>query len=138
MSADTAISYTSLDLDKNIDSHRAARPFYLSGTFVADDTDYHVAKILANGKGRMTFAVDNPANKTVTVTLYGAHSITDEVGDTGVFAIDSTGFAVTAATVGYETNNDVFPVYLVRLKFADTPTDSPSKEVTLYISFSAY
>jgi len=135
---DTAISYTSLDLDKNIDSHRAQRPFYMSGSFVADDTDYHVAKILANGKGRMTYAVDNPANKTVTVTLYGAYSITDEVGDTGVFAIDSTGFTVAATSAGYETCNDVFPIYFVRLKFADTPTDSPSEEVTLYVSFSAY
>ncbi len=133
--ADTAISYTSLDLDKNIDSHRAQRPFYMSGTFVGDDTDNHALKTLGNGKGRFTYGIDNATDQTATVTLYGMHSVTAEVGDTGVFAIDSTGFTVTTGTTGYETCNDVFPAYLVRVTFGSTPDGST---VTVYVDFSAF
>lgn len=134
---DTVITLARLDKE-NVSSHKAQMPFYMTGSFVGNDTDNHSFKIDSVGKSKFTIAVDNATDKTVTITVFGMHSSTAEVGDTGVFPIAAAGFAVTTGTIGYGTNSDIFPWYLIRAKFADTPTDSPSEEVTLYISFSAY
>jgi len=135
--ADTIISITPLD-KTSVSGQRVVMPFYMTGNFDGDDTDYHSFKIDAGGKSKFTIACDNATNKTVTITVYGMHSATAEVGDTGVFPISAAGFTVTTGTIGYGVNSDAFPYYLIRAKFADTPTDSPAEEVTLYISFSAY
>jgi len=132
--ADIAITIAALD--KDVGYRQAQMPSYVYGSFVGEDTDDHAAKVDGRGKGRLTYAVDNATDQTVTVTLYGMHTATGEVGGTGVFAIDSTGFAVTTATTGYETNNDPFPYYLIRCTFAVTPTGD--KDVTVYANLSAF
>ena len=131
--ADTAITTEQVGSDI---SYRASQmPVHKTGSFAADDTDSHAAKIDGRGKGRLTYGIDNLSNKTATVTLYGMFSFTGEVGDTAVYAIDSTGFTVAATSKGYETNNDFFPYYLIRVKFAATPD---SKTVTVHAAFGAF
>ena len=103
----------------------------------ADDTDNHILKVDGRGKGRLAISVDNPANQTVTVTIYGMHAATGAVGDVGTFLIGS--FTVTATDdKGYETINDPFPWYLIQLAYAVTPTDNPLKTATVYADFSAF
>lgn len=131
--ADTAITRTALGHD--ISYRQAQMPAYSYGTFVADDTDYHALLVDGRGKGRLSYGVDNASNKEITITLYGTHSATGVVAGDGTFAIDSTGFAVSAASTGYETNNDPFPWYIVRAKFATLPD---SETVTIYANFSAF
>lgn len=133
--ADIAITLASLG--KDVSAHQAQMPYQVYGSYDGGDTDYHALKVDGRGKGRMVYAVDNATNQTVTVTLYGMHSMTAEVDDTstGVFAIDSTGFEVTTASTGYETNNDPFPYYLIRTKF---DTESDSEAVTVYVNFMAF
>jgi len=130
---DTAITLASLN--KDVSYRQAQMPYYVYGTFVGDDTKSHALKVDGRGKGRLTYAVDNLTSETVTVTLYGMHSGSGEVGNTGVFAIDSAGFTVAATSSGYETCNDAFPYYLIRVKFAATPN---IKVVTVYADFQAF
>jgi len=132
--ADTPI--TSVSLDKDVSYRQSQMPVHVHGVYAGDDTDYHVLVVDGRGKGRMSYGIDNETNKTVTVTLYGAHSATAVVGGSGVFAIDVTGsFTVATATTGYETNNDPFPFYLIRTKFSDTPD---GENVTVYINLEAF
>ena len=112
-------------------------PNPLTGTFVADDTDNHIAKVDGRGKGRLTVAVDNPANQTVTVTVYGMHSATGAVGDAGTFLIGS--FTVTAAQdKGYEVVADPFPFYLVNLAYGIVPTDNPLVTCSMFMDLIAF
>jgi len=132
--ADTPITLVSLD--KDVSYRQAQMPVHVYGVYEGDDTDYHVLIVDGRGKSRMSYGVDNETNKTVTVTLYGAHSATAVVGGAGVFAIDVTGsFTVATATTGYETNNDPFPFYLIRTKFADVPD---GENVTVYVDIEAF
>ena len=132
--ADTAI--TRVPSGHDVSYRQTIMPSYSYGTFVGDDIDYHALKVDGRGKGRLVYGIDNATNKTATVTLYGMHSAAAEVGETGVFAIDSTGFTVATTLTGYETNNDPFPFYLIRVKFSDTPTGD--KNVIVYANFSAF
>lgn len=129
--ADVALNL--LSVSGLVGSHRQAiLPDAQSGTFVGDDTDNHDCKFAGRGKGKITVAVDNPCNQTVTATIYGMHSATGAVGDVGTFSIGS--FTVTAAgDKGYEVVGDAFPFYLVRLAFSVTPTDDPLVSVTVYV-----
>ncbi len=114
-----------------VGSHRQAiLPNNLSATFTADDTDNHDYRAAGKGKGRLSVAVNNPANQSLTVTIYGAHSATGEVGDAGTFSIGS--FTVANATQGYETVNDPFPWYIIRVAYGVTPTDDPKKTCSVY------
>ena len=131
--ADTAI--VTVPLNKDVSYRQSQMPFYVYGEFTADDTAYHALKVDGRGKGRLTVAVDNPTNKSVTITFYGMHSSTGEVGDTGVFAIPGAGLTVAATSSGYETINDPFPYYLIREKFSDS---ADSKTVTTYVNFQAF
>lgn len=128
--ADTPIALTLLD-KRTVSYRQAQMPFYMTGSFVGDDTDYHVFKVDGGGKD-FTCACDNATNRTVTITVYGMHSATAEVGETGVCAITDAGFTVTTKTTGYGTNGAAFPYYLIRAKFADVADD---KTVTMYINF---
>ncbi len=118
-------------------SHRQAiLPSSVGDSFVGDDTDNHDFAVEGRGKGRFTLAIDNQPDQIVTATLYGTHSKTGAVADAWTFPIDT--FTVAAASKGYETCNDCFPFYLVRLAYAVSPTDTPKKNCTLYANFSAF
>ena len=80
-------------------------------------------------QGGLLYAIDNPSNKDVVVTLYGMFVPDGEVGDTEVFAIDDVGLTVAATDKDYEITGDKFPYYLIRLKFAAIPD---GETVTVY------
>ena len=124
-------------LGTTIRSRQAAAPQHLTGAFTADDVNNHDFKGDGRGKGRFTVAVDNPANKSLTFDIYGMHAIGDTVGSVGTYPI-ATAIAVALASKGYETFNDPFPFYLIRVTHTDTPTDNPFKTVTVNIDFSAF
>lgn len=123
---------TATPLDKNVQYRQVISPSSVSGSFVADDTDNHQAIFDARGKAKVTVAVDNPANQTVTANVYGLHASDGAVGDVGTFLIGT--FTVTAAAdKGYETIADPAPWMLIDLSYAVTPTDNPLKTCTLYV-----
>ncbi len=125
-------------LGSPITSHRIAiLPSNLYGSFTADDTDDHIFKCAGRGKGRLTLAVDNPANTDATITLYGMHSLTGAIGDVGTFPIGSS-FTALATAKDYETCNDAFPYYLVKVTYAIVATDTPKKTCTVYVDLSAF
>jgi len=74
-------------------------PALVTGTYDANDTDYHAMIFNTMGKRYITYCVDNPSDKDVTVTIYGAPAITSVVGDPGVFLI---GTSVTSSSTSYE------------------------------------
>ena len=119
--ADTTI--TAAALDAGLAYRQTEKARFQKGTFVADDTDHHIMKVSFLGRMGITYGVDNPSDKDVVVTIYGAHTADAEVGDTGVFIIGA-GITVTAGSVGFETKTDSFPYYLIRCKFAATPDGS--------------
>lgn len=101
------------------------------------DTDNHDSPpILGWGKGRLTVAVDNQANKAMTVSIYGTHSPTAVVSDAGTFLIGT--FAVPLADKNFETCNDPFPFYIVRMSHDSAPTDGVAKTNTMYANLSAF
>ena len=120
-------------LDKNVSFRQVEMPTNTHNSFASDGAahDYIVD---ARGKGRATIAVHNLSNQTVTATVYGAHTSADDPGETGVFPIGSA-FTVAAAAVGYETLNDPFPYYIVRLS---TPAAGDAALIHLYINAQAY
>jgi hypothetical protein len=131
MPADTLISTSVLSDITKVSPGRALVPSHRTGTFTADDTDYHAFVIPSSGKGKILYAVHNPSNKDVVVTLYGAFSEDSDVGggSTDNFIVSASGTTVTAGSSGYKTCTDPFPYYIVRLKFADTPN---GESVTIY------
>jgi len=129
--------------DKNISplgesypaSHRQVMlPNPLYASFDANDTDNHDFKFKGMGKGRMTIGINNASDKTVTWALYGSFDEDGDVGDIGVFPIQ-TGIEVSAASKDYEVCNDPFPFYLVR---ATVATGANGQTVTVFINVSAY
>lgn len=131
--ADTAITVSVTE--KFTRFNITSTPAYLTGSYVADDTDYHAFVFDARGKGRFSYCVDNASNKDVVVTLYGTHASDGEVGDTGTFAIDSSGITASAADKVYDTCADPFPYYIIRCKQAATPD---SKTISIYVDLMAY
>lgn len=132
--ADVALEVTTLA--HQVPYRAATSPNYISGSFTAEDDDNHDAKIDARGKGRMSVACNNPANQDATVTVYGMHTSDGSVGDAGVFEIGS--FTANSADKEYETINDPFPWYLIRVNYAVAPTDDPAETCKLYVNFSAF
>lgn len=88
-----------------------------------DDTDPHDFVVPAQGKGRGTIAIHNATDQTVTVRLYGCFHADDEVGDPNVHQIGGD-FTVLTTAQDYDTFNDPFPFYLVRLVAAMAPDGS--------------
>ncbi len=124
-------------LGSTVGSHRQAElPNYLTGTFVINDSDAHDFKVDARGKGRMSVVVDNPGDQTLTVEVYGMHSIGADVDDVGVVQIGSSFTVTDADEIGYETVNDPFPFYLIRVTSAGAATASPT--CTVYVDLSAF
>ena len=85
----------------------------ITGSYVADDTDYHAMYFGCYDKRFVTYGIDNPSDQTVTVTIYGSPSATAQVGDVGVFLI-GTSVVVTTGTYGYDTTDDGFAFYIMR------------------------
>ncbi len=111
-------------------------PNYETASFTADDTDDHIIQCPSRGKGRLTVAVDNPANQALTVTVYGMHALAGAIGDVGTFPILPS-LSIAAASKDYLTCNDPYPFYLIKVTYAVVPTDNPLKTCTAYINFSA-
>lgn len=122
-------------LGKDVPYRRTIAPDYLSATFVGDDANDHVYKVCGQGKGRMTVCVNNATDKTATVTVYGAHSATAAIGDAGVVELGGSGesvFTVLTVACDYETYNDPFPYYIIKITLASGPD---GEDVTLYVNF---
>lgn len=130
-----ATQLTIQDVDHQVQYRQVVAPNYVSGTFVADDTDNHDFRADGRGKGRLTVSVDNPSDKDLTVTVYGAQTATAEVADAATKQIGSFTATNANGAKNYETINDPFPFYLVRLAASVTPDGST---VTLYTNFSAF
>ena len=124
--ADTAIAPTKLTIATS--APRAMNAVAYKGTFVADDTDYHIFRTATSGKSKFVWAVDNLSNKDLTVDLWGSFVQDAEPGDTGTFQI-GTSITASATDVIYDTTADGFVWMFVRCKFAATPD---SKVVTVY------
>ena len=92
-------------------------PTLITGTYAANDAEYHAMIFNTTGKRYLTYCVDNPSDKDVVVTLYGAPYLTSQVGDAGVFAI---GDAITSAAGSYKehTTNEGAAFYIIRCKTA--------------------
>jgi len=125
--ADTAIETTKLTA-LTTSASRAMNAVAYSGTFVADDTDYHIFRTATSGKSKFTYAIDNLSDKSCTIDLWGSFDQDADPGDTGTFQIGTSITALTDA-VAYDTTADGFPWLFVRCKFAATPD---SKVVTVY------
>ena len=127
--ADTAI--TAAELGDKISYRQTTRPRTMSGTFVADDTDYHAMELDMRVQNGLMYGAENLSDKEMTITLYGAfESGLDVATDTDVFAIDDVGLVVGAVGSAYETTGDKFPYYIIRCKVAVTPTGATV--VTVY------
>jgi len=125
--ADTAIALNEVT-GINASSARAMNAVGYYGTFLGDDTDYHLFRTATSGKSKFTYAVDNLTNKDCVVDLWGSFVQAAEPGDTGTFQIGSS-ITASATNVKYDTTADGFPWLFVRCKFSDTPD---GKTVTVY------
>jgi hypothetical protein len=102
-------------------------PVLVTGSYVANDTDYHAMTFATQGKRYMTYVVDNPSDKDVVVTIYGSPSpvtsTAGKVGDPGVFLI---GTSETSTAGGYveATTDEGAMYYIIRCKSAATPDGS--------------
>jgi hypothetical protein len=114
--ADTAI--TAAEHGEKLSYKQTSKPRTVSGTFLADDTDFHVMELDMRVQGGLTYGATNPSNKDMVITLYGAFEAGVDPGDAAAFPIDATGFTVSAGKSAHETTLDKFPYYLVRCKFA--------------------
>jgi len=130
-----AITVNPLGVD--VPYRQTQMPDHVYGTFVADDTNNHQLKVAGRGKGRFTVAVDNLANQTVTVTIYGMHAIAGLTTDPGTFSVGS--FTITdAENEKYETCADPFPFYLIDIAYSVAPTDVVKTTCTVYVDFEAF
>ena len=129
------VNETILPLGKDVSYRQTIAPDYVYGSFVGNDSDDHVFKVSGQGKGRMTVCVNNATDKTATVTVYGAHSATAAIGDAGVVELGGAGesvFTVATTVCDYETYNDPFPYYIIKVTLA---ADPDGETVTVYVSF---
>ena len=122
----------------NLATNRASQtgmPRHVTGTWTQDNTDNHDFHYDAAGKTNHSLLVDIlTADETVTVTVYGAHAIDDDVGDTGVISLGS--FTVTdAEDLDDVLVSDMYPFYIVRCVGAGAATGSPVG--TVYIDSMA-
>jgi len=108
--------------------NQSAMSLSIIGTYVANDTDTHTMIFNSRGKSKLTYVVENPSNKSVVVSLYGAPTATSIVGGAGVMQI---GTDITALTTGniYDTTDDGFPYYIIRCSSAAVPD---GETVTIY------
>jgi len=134
------MAYVDMDVSKltgipDVSAVRAQAPVVYTSTYQNDDTDDYIARFSASGKGRFSYCVDNLSDQDVTVTLYGAFSADGDIGDSDVFAIDSTGIIAGAAGQKCDTCNDPFIWYYIN---CTSSVAGNNKAVTLYVCFMAY
>ena len=99
-------------------------PNHKEFSFVANDTNDHDFIVDCRGKAKASICIDNPTDKTATITLYGAHAADADIGDTGVFELEGPGngsFDVATTVKDYTVVNDPFPWMIIRVTFAATP-----------------
>lgn len=120
-------------LGHEIPYRQAEIPNYRTATYVASDTDNHKLRCDGRGKGRFSVVIDNPSNKDVVCTIYGAHTVTDDVGDAGVMEIG--GFTADATDSNYDVCNDPFPYYIFSCASA---LAGDSETVSIWVNFSAF
>lgn len=121
------------DVQKQSGSHQTTMPNSVTGSFTDSGATNHDFKVDARGKGRLVVCVDNASDKIATVTVYGSHSKTANVGDTGVVELGQDAgdsqFTVAASGINYEAYNDPFPFFIVRVVLV---TGSDGGTVTFY------
>lgn len=117
--ADTPI--TAAELGNKVSYRQTTKPRIMSGSFVANDTDYHVMELDMRVQAGLLYGATNPSNKDMVVTLYGAFESGVDPGDAVAFPIDTTGFTVAAGESNHEATRDKFPYYLIRCKFSAIP-----------------
>ena len=97
------------------------QPVLVTGSYAANDTDYHAMSFPTMGKRYMTYVVDNPSDKDVVVTIYGSPTkmtaSEGRVGDPGVFLI-GTSETATAGSYGQATTDEGAMYYIIRCKTA--------------------
>lgn len=111
-------------------------PYHGSGSFLGNDANYHDFRFPARGKSIIGFFINNPANKDLSWELYGMHGIASLSDDPGVKKIAND----TVATVTSEDGTlyyYAYPFYILRLFFAEVPTDEPAKTVSVWIDLQA-
>jgi hypothetical protein len=134
--ADTPI--TRITLGHNVDQKQVIGPNYQYGQVALADALYHAMVVDGRGKGRMTVYVTNETNKDVVVTVYGSQTADGDPADAEVIELGGSGesqFTVTAGSKDYETYNDPFPWYIIRIKAATSPN---GEAVTIYANLMAY
>ncbi len=124
-----------LPLGLDVPYRQAIMPKHQSGSFIADDTDNHDYRFSSRGKSNVAFSIDNPANQTLTWTLYGMHEADGEVGDEGTFELD-TDSILTADKASELFAGYPYPYYLLRCAFAVAPDDDPLKTVSVYVDIA--
>jgi len=92
-------------------------PALVVGTYDADDALYHAMIFPTMGKRFLTYYVDNPSDKDVVVTIYGAPYKTSNVDDIGVFLI-GTFVTATAGSDIEDTTDEGAMFYIIRCKTA--------------------
>lgn len=122
------------DVQEQSGHRQTTMPSSVTGSFQDTGTTNHDFKVDARGKGRMVVCVNNASDKLATVTVYGMHSKTADVGDAGVVelgqAAGDSQFTVDGAAINYEAYNDPFPFFLIRVALA---TGSNNGLVTVYV-----
>jgi len=92
-------------------------PALIIGTYAANDTEYHAMIFNTVSKRYLTYCVDNPSDKDVVVTIYGAPYLRSQVGDAGVFLI-GTYITATAGSYKEDTTDEGAAFYIIRCKTA--------------------
>ena len=122
-------------LEKNVKYNQAPMPTYLSSNFAVDDVDNHDFIADSRGKGRASLIIDNESDVAVTVSVYGTHVSTTDIGGRGVVQIGAS-FAISATSQGYRTIADPFPFYIIRMVGGGGPGDGST--CTAYLNISAF
>jgi len=126
--ADTPITAAALAGEISYQQSKLER--FSSGTFVADDQDYHAMEVSIPAGGGILYGATNLSDKDMVITLYGAfESGLDVATDAGVFPIEIVGTTVTAGASAYAVTTHRFPYFIIRSKFGATPNGST---VTIY------
>jgi hypothetical protein len=99
------------------------QPVYYKDTFVADDTDNHDFRFSTRGKSNVLVFIENPADQTLSITVYGGPDVGAEIGDTDVKQLGSTLTILTTKT-GKINITEPWPYILVRAVFSVQGDDS--------------
>lgn len=113
---------------------QAIQPLHLSGSFIGDDEDNHDFVFQSRGKQTVQVAIDNAPDAELTWSLYGMSAKDGAVGDAGVFPVDITNALAAATKVDETITGNCYPYYLLRCVYAAAPTDTPKKNVSVFIN----